>query len=655
MGDILFLVLRRLRAPLIALILIYAISIAGLVAIPGMDAQGQPWRMSYFHAFYIISYTATTIGFGEIPFPFTDAQRIWITAVIYVSVTGWAYALGTVFNLSRDPAFRAAAARSLFVQRVRRLREPYCVVCGYGRSGREVTEALDRLGVRVVLLEVDPQRVALVEVQPFSRLPIVLVADARRPESLRDAGIAKPECRAVIALTDDDETNQIIAIGARVLDPVTRVMARISDARIQDSLAEFGGVQVIDPIHRFAQVLQASMISPIALQVEQTLSAAPGSPRPTSSSLPRGHWVLAGDARFIQPALKAVLATGQTASASPGEVGEDDLRRAGLDRAVGLVAAASSDADNVGMVSMARRIRPELAVVIRQNKAFNQPLIETARADRVFRQSAVITPEVLSSLTTPLLARFLDLVRDLPADEVQRIAALIESVSGDRSPWIWTCELDPAGATLRMLKRQAKSGLRLSELQCDPREPTRSLPMAPLAVLRASDGPGAAQGAAQGAVPGVVSDAVPSAGAGAGKSRPADPGGPARAGRVAGPHERAAAGGLASESALALRLAPLGRLIRAPLQVRARTGLTALGRTGTLSDEGLPAAQTMRWLPSLDLELAPGDQVLFAGAQDLQFLQRRVLTDPTVIEHLRSGAEPPRSAVFRWWAGRPRH
>ena len=621
MGDILFLVLRRLRAPLIALILIYAISIAGLVAIPGMDAQGQPWRMSYFHAFYIISYTATTIGFGEIPFPFTDAQRIWITAVIYVSVTGWAYALGTVFNLSRDPAFRAAAARSLFVQRVRRLREPYCVVCGYGRSGREVTEALDRLGVRVVLLEVDPQRVALVEVQPFSRLPIVLVADARRPESLRDAGIAKPECRAVIALTDDDETNQIIAIGARVLDPVTRVMARISDARIQDSLAEFGGVQVIDPIHRFAQVLQASMISPIAVQVEQTLSAAPGSPRPTSSSLPRGHWVLAGDARFIQPALKAVLATGQTASASPGEVGEDDLRRAGLDRAVGLVAAASSDADNVGMVSMARRIRPELAVVIRQNKAFNQPLIDTARADRVFRQSAVITPEVLSSLTTPLLARFLDLVRDLPAEEVQRIAALIESVSGDRSPWIWTCELDPAGATLKMLQGEAKSGLRLSELQCDPREPTRSLPMAPLAVLRASDGPG-------------------------GTDQP---------GRVAGAHERAAAGGVASESALALRLAPLGRLIRAPLQVRARTGLTALGRTGTLSDEGLPAAQTMRWLPSLDLELAPGDQVLFAGAQDLQFLQRRVLTDPTVIEHLRSGAEPPRSAVFRWWAGRPRH
>lgn len=608
MGDILFLVLRRLRAPLIALILIYAVSIAGLVAIPGVDAQGKPWHLSYFHAFYIISYTATTIGFGEIPFPFTDAQRLWITAVIYVSVIGWAYALGTVFNLSRDPAFRAAAARSLFVQRVRRLREPYCVVCGYGRSGREVVEALDQLGVRVVLVESDPQRVALVEVQPFRRLPIVLVGDARRPETLRDAGIAKPECRAVIALTQDDETNQTIAIGARVLDPLTRVIARVSDPRIQDNLAEFGGVQIIDPVARFAQVLQASMIYPQAMQLEQSLTSAPGSPSSLAPGLPRGHWVLAGDARFIQPVLRAVLATGQTASASPGEVGEEDLHRAGIDHAVGLVSGAASDADNVGIVSLARRLKPDLVVVIRQNKAFNAPLIETARPTLVFRQSGIVTPEVLRSLTTPLLARGLALLRDLPPEQVARIAALIESVSGARSPWVWTCEIDAGLPTLQALQVQQAHSLRISELLCDPREPLRPLPMAALAVLRAETS-------------------------------------------IAPVSGEQSIDGLRSTPS---RLAPLGRLIRAPLQMRARTGPTALGRTGTRSDAGLPSNISLRWLPASELELSAGDQVLFVGAEDFQSLQRRVLTDPTVIEHLRSGQEPPRSAVFRWWAAQRR-
>ena len=80
MSDILFLILRRLRAPLITLIAVYGISIGGLALIPGLDAAGHPGRMSIFHAFYVISYTATTIGFGEIPQPFTDAQRMWVTS-----------------------------------------------------------------------------------------------------------------------------------------------------------------------------------------------------------------------------------------------------------------------------------------------------------------------------------------------------------------------------------------------------------------------------------------------------------------------------------------------------------------------------------------------------------------------------------------------
>ena len=41
--------------------------------------------MSIFHAFYVMSYTATTIGFGEVPHPFNDAQRLWVTFAIYLS------------------------------------------------------------------------------------------------------------------------------------------------------------------------------------------------------------------------------------------------------------------------------------------------------------------------------------------------------------------------------------------------------------------------------------------------------------------------------------------------------------------------------------------------------------------------------------------
>jgi hypothetical protein len=70
-------VLRYMRGPIFALIIVYAIGITGMALMPGFDADGNPAHMSLFHAFYFFTYTATTTGFGEIPNEFTDAQRLW--------------------------------------------------------------------------------------------------------------------------------------------------------------------------------------------------------------------------------------------------------------------------------------------------------------------------------------------------------------------------------------------------------------------------------------------------------------------------------------------------------------------------------------------------------------------------------------------------
>ena len=56
-----------------------------------------------------MSYTATTIGFGELPCPFTADQRMWVTISIYLSVIGWAYAIGSLLTLIQDRAFRQRA------------------------------------------------------------------------------------------------------------------------------------------------------------------------------------------------------------------------------------------------------------------------------------------------------------------------------------------------------------------------------------------------------------------------------------------------------------------------------------------------------------------------------------------------------------------
>ena len=100
----LFLALRRLRAPLITLIVIFSVSVLGLTLAPGRDGS----HLSFFHAFYFISYTATTIGFGEIPRAFSEQQRLWTLICIYMAVLGWTYTLGALIALLQDATIKSS-------------------------------------------------------------------------------------------------------------------------------------------------------------------------------------------------------------------------------------------------------------------------------------------------------------------------------------------------------------------------------------------------------------------------------------------------------------------------------------------------------------------------------------------------------------------
>ena len=115
-----------MRAPIIVLIVIYAIAVIGLTLVPGVDAEGKVAApLSFFHAFYFVSYTATTIGFGEIPNAFSDAQRLWVTICIYLTVVGWSYSVVTLTALHQDKGFQNTLTTNRFVRRIHHLKEPF--------------------------------------------------------------------------------------------------------------------------------------------------------------------------------------------------------------------------------------------------------------------------------------------------------------------------------------------------------------------------------------------------------------------------------------------------------------------------------------------------------------------------------------------------
>ena len=214
-----FVIMRRMRAPLIILIVIFAISVLGLVLIPGQDLAGQPFHMSFFDAFYFMSYTASTIGFGELPYPFNDNQRMWVTISIYLTVIGWAYAIGSLLTLIQDRAFRNALALQRFTRKVRRLREPFLLFAGYGQTGELLGRSFDSLGQQFVVIDQSLDRIDSLDLVAYHADIPGLAGDVRNPHHLAVAGLDHPFCSGVLALTSDDEVNLAVTMAAALLRP----------------------------------------------------------------------------------------------------------------------------------------------------------------------------------------------------------------------------------------------------------------------------------------------------------------------------------------------------------------------------------------------------------------------------------------------------
>ncbi len=498
MADVLFLILRRLRAPLVTLIVVYAISVGGLTLMPGADPDGQAHRLSFFHAFYIMSYTATTIGFGEVPHPFSDAQRLWMTISIYLSVVGWAYAIGSVFALSSDPTFRAAVARNRFASQVRRLTEPFHIVCGYGQSGASLARALDRMGFRVVVVEQRNDRAGRILIEDFAKPPLVLSADARMPDVLEDAGVRSPLCLGMMAFTSEDSANQAIAIGARVLNKSLRVVSRAKSRAAQDNLEAFGGVHVINPFETFATNLALDLASPEVLRLEEWLTGAPGSECPSRVNVPHGQWVLVGFGRFGRAIAEVLDRAGvEWRAVDPGDIEAADarllaggnsqsaLREAGVATADVLVAGTDSDAVNLGVTTLARRMNPGIFVVIRQNHVADRVLIEAANAQMRFVQADLMVHECLQILKTPMLGRFIAEARAQGGVFAARTIDRITEAVGTGAPraWAFRCDVMQPGMFGAFFQRH-EMPLRLAHLLCDPTEPSESLAAVALMVER---------------------------------------------------------------------------------------------------------------------------------------------------------------------------
>jgi Trk K+ transport system NAD-binding subunit len=510
MNPVTSMVLRRMRVPFIVLITVYAISILGLVLIPGVDDQGQPWNMSIFHAFYFVSYTATTIGFGEIPYELTDAQRLWVLATIYMTVISWVYGLGTTLTLIQDPNFREAVIRNRFKRDINNISTPFYLICGFGETGNAVVEALIQEHYRAVVIDKNPDNLNELTLNELPEYVPCVTGDASDPDQLELSGIRHRLCRGVIAVTPSDEVNLKIAITSKLLHPDVRVVCRSELKEFEENMLSFGTDYIVNPFETFSSIFAMAMHSPALHLIYDWLTGAPNTKLSEPIYFRYGRWILCGYGRFGKQLFKHLRDNSiPTTIIDPSPqtqqdflqednddihdfilgtgTNEDILRRAGAEKAAGLIAGGDNDSNNLSTIMTARAINQDIFVVARQNVLNNHALYTATNANLVMRPREIIARKIRVLFLTPLLIDFLAEAGEQDPQWANITISRLSAIVGDLRPHIWTVLINQSMTPAIAQALQYGRNIKLQHLISDPAVKNQQLQCVPLMLVRGDE------------------------------------------------------------------------------------------------------------------------------------------------------------------------
>ncbi|MCH2190555.1 MAG: NAD-binding protein [Gammaproteobacteria bacterium] len=462
MTNIFFLVLRRMRMPLIVLVSVYSVATLGMTLIPGVTPSGDAWRMTFFQAFYFVSFMGTTIGFGEIPHEFTQLQRSWVLVCIYTSVIAWLYGIGSLLRLVQDESFLHAVSWRNFQQSIKKIDTPFYIICGYGETGEMINHGLTDLGIQTVILDVEKERISSLELGNFLVSPIAVTADITDPDNLVKAGINHAFCKGLIAVTNHDHINLQVAVAGKLVNNKIKLISRSEIEDEAKNMASFGTDLIINPYLVFARRLRMLITTPGLFQIQHWFInqyANEGITQDlTENGLPAGNWVICGYGRFgkaIHEAIGDVVDNVTIVTPDPisdrapdnSIVGRgteaDTLLEANLRSADVIVAASEDDANNLSIVMTAKQLNSEIITIARSSKEANKTLFNHANCHYTLRRSLVVANEVLTYISRPLVTKFIRFSGSLSENEVSQLLNEIDRLTGLKEPITWRLVITP--------------------------------------------------------------------------------------------------------------------------------------------------------------------------------------------------------------------
>jgi voltage-gated potassium channel len=220
----------QLKLPIALIFCLLMVGTAGYRLIEG-------W--SFLDSLYMTIITLSTVGYREIETPSPLGKAFTIGLIVFGVVTA-----GFAVRVALEFAISERAQQFLWRRKMRGIIDKlsdHFIVCGYGRMGREVSQAFVQRGIPHVVVDQSPERLfELIEAD----IPSVC-GDATADETLQEAGIET--ARGLVAVTDTDAENTFITLSARSMNAELLIVARAEVPETERKLQIAGADRVVSP------------------------------------------------------------------------------------------------------------------------------------------------------------------------------------------------------------------------------------------------------------------------------------------------------------------------------------------------------------------------------------------------------------------------
>lgn len=247
-------VVRRLLRDVLAFAALIILGTSGFMII-------EHWRL--IDALFMTVITLTTVGYGEV-IPLSDAGKIYAMFLIIAGASTVVYVLGDMVELFVSFNFESRRMKDQIAKL-----DGHYVVCGWGRTGQEVTEHFLVKKIPFVVVESD----AILARKAREAGLLVIEGDATSDDVLMEARIKK--AAGILCGLPDDAANTFIVLSAKELNSEIVIVSRAANPGAESKLRRAGAKMVISPYVIAGRRMATAVTQPLVTEFLDVIMHAP--------------------------------------------------------------------------------------------------------------------------------------------------------------------------------------------------------------------------------------------------------------------------------------------------------------------------------------------------------------------------------------------